>query len=258
MSLVPKDWSKEIEKLQKKSQRQLKSKDTAPAALAQLSRPVNKTSFYYYQLYKRIWYWCFVSLPFDLILLLGLPVVLPQIIDQLLLEKSNYFLTFLSSISLLWFIKDWIISKASGVEDLRGGIFKMLNQKPWLMFVAFAAFIIFEIVSKASQLGIAGMLIMAFLLFASSAKSVHNGVKESLMKHQNYKNDLTLQVEAFNKLVFNMHIIPLICARLTIIMSCIIIPLSQHFQPHFFLYVCFACIMVSLMQAEEKFFMIHC
>jgi hypothetical protein len=256
MSLVPKDWSKEIRKIELKNKAKLPQNQDP--SLAVLSRPVQKTSRYYFNQYRKIWGWLFATLPFDFLMLLALPLLNLNLLDDLALESSSYILLTLSGLSLFWFVKDFIISRLALLDDLKGNIFTRLNDKPWLIFVILGFFIVIELLSKTANANIFYALAVAVGIFLMSAKSVREQIKQKASEHKLYQNDLTLQVELFNKTVFMLHLLPLISTRLVILLSCLIVPLAFRIDLYLFLFISFGCVMLSLMQAEEKLFMFSC
>jgi len=237
-----------------KSQRSpgLQSKD-----LPDLSRPVQKTSFYYFKLYSVAWHWALVSLAFDFCILLFLPLVQPALFGEPVSFTVEIVCVALLAIAASWFFRNWSLALLTSWHSSREKIFKVIERNPVLVLALLAVIVALEVFLKVGQVGILSS-ILTIVIFLGTLKPMREGIKERIQKDKNIAQDLTAQIETFNFRMFLLHFIPLSAARLTILISAIAFPLSIQLSPNFLVSLSIGCVMLSLMQAEEQHFMIVC
>jgi hypothetical protein len=229
-----------------------------PKALPDLNRPVKYTSQFYFSLYSKIWGWCFVTLIFDFALLLGLPLLQLPSIDSEIKEFMEMFCVLLALTSLCWFATEFVINKTNSLVDNKDKLAKLLDQNPLIFLAVLLIAALLLAVIKAGQfelpvtIGIAAVLFLGFLSPAKKA------LKKHLEQANNQNVDLAKKVEAFNKRMFSLHLIPMLAARILITVSVVIFALASNIQPIYLLYLSFGAVMLSVMQAEERYFMIIC
>ena len=231
--------------------------DIKKVSLPQMSRPVGKTSLYFFKLYQRCWRWSMALLPFYAFMLLFLPLVQEPVFTQELTEIIEQVCIALILVSFSWFIKNWTLTRLTGWNSTRGKLFNFLERNPILIVVILALMVALEVYLKVGQFSVA-FVVLTLIIVIGGFKSVRQSWKERLQKEKTVSNDLTAQVEAFNQKLFLIHLIPLLAAGLTVFISSVAFALSTHLSPNFLISISVGVIMLSLMQAEEVYFMIIC
>lgn len=245
---------------QENSDNQINSRspvDPRRVVLPQMSRPVKKTSFYYYKLFRNFWRWSMATLAFDFCLLLFLPLVQKPTLDAnyiYLMEQACIALIF---ISFSWFIKNWTMVQLSGWNGARGKVFNLIERNPILIVIILILVVGIEVFLKVGEFGILS-IILTFIIVLGGLRSVRKSWGDRVKQEQIMAKDLSVQVESFNQKLFLVHLIPLLAARAAVLISALSFTLSLHINPNFLVSLSAACIMLSLMQAEEDYFMIVC
>lgn len=236
------------------------SSGMAHKVLPQMSRAVEKTSFYYFQTFNNIWKLSLMSLAFDGCLLLFLPQLLqhPSLGPSEIL-KFKHLSLMLIGISFLWLFRDWAINSFSRIDSARGRIFELIERYPKLIAIAIALFIALEIFLKIAEfefnIFFAGLILLVIL---GGIKSASKGLSKRILEHKAIAHDLTIQIESFNQKVFFLNLIPLIAARVSILLSSIAFSLAFNSDIFFIFSLITAVVMLSSMRAEDYFFMFNC
>lgn len=232
------------------------ARDTSPATRS-MSRPVAKTSYYYFRLYQSAWRWSMATLPFDLCLLLLLPLAQKPVFVTRTIPYLEGACLILLICSAAWFFRDWALGVMSGWNTKRGKFFKWIEKYPSLIFALGALLIAAEVFLKIGEFGIWSS-ILTLIIVLGALRSIRQTWRERLLQERKFNEDLTTQIEIFNSKIFLLHFLPLLAARAVVLLSAIVYPLSVELEPQFLLAMCCGCILLSLMQAEEHFFIMRC
>lgn len=222
-----------------------------------LLRPVNKTSLLFFQRFRLAWRWCMASLPFDFCLLILLPFYQAPLLGSGSTALGILVCSALLMIGACWFVRNPIISLFEDLEGTRKKIFSFVERYPLFIFVIVAAIVALEAFLKLGQNTLWSTILVA-IIAVGTVRSMKRTWAEQVKKQKALSKDLAAQIESYNLRVFLIHLVPLLSARLCVLVSATVFVLSRTLTPELLVSLSAGCVLLSLMHPEEHFFMIAC